>query len=152
MENSRHIFFQIDTDGIINLLQTSKQLKDKAVLQHTVIYDQGAMALGHPVKSYVVDIRSNEDLHFTILPLKLFSHHKLYFTEFKLNGECEGLSVPADQLIDGKAVSFKLPIQTVSKGSETEFTLYANLEYEEDHKKTTIPLCIDPVLRANQGN
>jgi len=151
MGNSRHIFIQIDCDRLFSKVGGSIPTNDQ-VRDNTAIYDQGSMALGNAVDTFTIFVTGNQDIHFTILPLVLFTYHKLYFTEFKVvqsNGE---ISVPNDVDVDGHQVSFKVSVASATAGGTLSFNLYAMLEYQLASGVTQIPICIDPVLRANQGN
>lgn len=150
MENSKHIFLQVDTDSIIAGLGSGVPTNSQVRL-HTLIYDQGSMALGNQIENFVIDVISDLDILFTILPLQLFSNHKLYFTEFKLLEPHKGISIPDDIILDGHEVSFKVPIKQVEEGGIANFCLYAIIEYQILKETVRVPICIDPVLRVKQG-
>ncbi|SFN33021.1 hypothetical protein SAMN05428949_2451 [Chitinophaga sp. YR627] len=151
MAHSRHVFVQVDCSRLIANIGINPP-SNAQVRENTAIYDQGAMALGNPVESFAIPVTTDQDVYFTILPLVLFSYHKLYFTDFKVINSNGGITVPDDIKLDGHQVSFKVPISNVSAGGELSFDLYAMLEYQIANELVKIPLCIDPVLRANQGN
>lgn len=151
MANSRHVFVQIDSSRLIANIGIEPPTNDQ-VRENTAIYDQGSMALGNPVESFAIPVTTDQDVFFTIVPLVLFSFHKLYFTDFKVVQTNGGISVPDNIKLEGHQVSFKVPVSNVSSGGELSFFLYATLEYQIANSMVRIPLCIDPVLRANQGN
>lgn len=151
MTNSRHVFVQIDTSRLIAGIGINPPGND-LVRENTAIYDQGSMALGNPVESFAIPVAANEEVYFTILPLVLFSYHKLYFTDFQVVQSNGGISVPDNIPLEGHQVSFKVPVSEVTSGGILSFYLYAVLEYQLGSSTVSIPLCIDPVLRANQGN
>ena len=153
MENSKHIFVQIDTDGIIREKEVLKALKKaddkKGIFEiirgYTTIYDQGTMVMGYPIKTFTIDILPGQEVYFTILPAKLYSHHKLYFDGFECTTEI-GLRIP--DLSSQHELSFKVTASDNVNGTEsTEFCLSAVLEYEGED---SIVLLIDPVIQVVQ--
>ncbi|MBW8683876.1 hypothetical protein [Chitinophaga rhizophila] len=151
MTNSRHIFVQIDTSRLIAGIGLNPPTNDQ-VRENTAIYDQGAMSLGNPVESFAIPVIAHETIFFTIIPLVLYSYHKLYFTDFKVIQSNGGITVPDEIALHGHQVSFKVHVSEVNDGGLLNFYLYAMLEYQLGSDIVKIPLCIDPVLRANQGN
>lgn len=151
MAHSTHVFIQVDTTRLIAAMGGNPPTND-LVREYTAIYDQGSMALGSPVETFAIPVTADGDVFFTILPLVLFSYHKLYFTDFQVINTNGGISVPDNIPIDGHQVGFKVPIGSVSQGGALSFYLYAVLEYKQGNETVKVPIVIDPVLRANQGN
>jgi len=151
MGNSRHIFIQIDCNKLFAATGSNTPSND-LVREHTAIYDQGSMALGNAVDTFAIPVIANQDIHFTILPLVLFSYHKLYFTEFKVIQTDGNITIPGDVQLDGHQVSFKVSITNVIAGGSLSFNLYGMMEFQMPSGVIQLPICIDPVLRANQGN
>lgn len=144
MGNSRHIFIQIDTNSIIAL--RNPKPTNEEVRAHTIIYDQGSLALGNAVKGFTIDVEANQDLHFSIMPLELFSYSKLYFTGFQVT-EDTGIGIPKKVNPDTHVLSFSVPVGNVQKGGSAVFCLNGVLETQAGKK---IDLCIDPRLQTDQ--
>jgi len=147
----KHVFIQIDTqrllkDFVSNEIPTCEQLREYAI-----IYDQGSMSLGNAIRNFDVLVDSDQDVAFTILPLELFSNHKLSFTKFKIGKNNGGIIAPDFIDLPKPQISFSLGIEKVLDNGEADFTLYGLLEYQVKEDIIQIPLSIDPVLRANQG-
>lgn len=151
MAHSRHVFIQVDTNRLIAGIGVNPPTNEQ-VRENTAIYDQGSMALGSPVETFAIPVKADGDVYFTIVPLVLFSYHKLYFTDFQVISSNGGISVPDNLPLDGHQVSFKVPIGSVTQGGALSFYLYAVLEYKQGDETVKVPIVIDPVLRANQGN
>lgn len=153
MGNSKHIFVQIDTDSIILLEKEIQKLHEKGdqqainelVRSHTIIYDQGSMVLGNPIKNFTISVEPNQEVRFAILPVQLYSHHKLYLDGFKCSNNI-GIKYP--NMENSHHLSFKITTDAdVEPGAHTNFFLNACLEYEGNK---SIAICIDPVLRIQQ--
>ncbi|MEO9966380.1 MAG: hypothetical protein ABJF11_11360 [Reichenbachiella sp.] len=145
MGNSRHIFIQIDTNSIIAL--NNPKPKNEDVRAHTLIYDQGSLALGNAVKNFTINVQTGQEIHFSIVPLELFSYAKLYFTGFLVT-EDTGIELPSQVKPDTHVLSFSIPIGNVQKNGTAVFCLNAVLETQEGKK---IDICIDPRLQTEQG-
>ncbi|WP_420573219.1 hypothetical protein [Kordia sp.] len=172
MKVSKHIFLQANTDNIIkshthfreslsNFKKKKKKkkrtkLESKAlldfkeeVLSNTLIFSQGSMSLGDPIKQFTIDVKPNERVYFTILPLFLFVRHKLNFKKFI----CENKNlVPVPELgKENKPVSFYIDIGSKETFTQTSFALEITLEYiDTDGKTKTFDIIVDPVLRVVQ--
>ena len=153
MENSSHIFIQVDTAGLIQIageiLPNSQQ-----VSEHAYIFDQGSMALGKPEKTFSIDVVPGKEIYFTILPLQLFSKNKLYFTRFEVTYTNGLITFSKDQMpsIDGHQISFKMTIDKAETGGELSFALHGVVEYRVPVGEIiSIPITIDPVMRVKQG-
>ncbi|MXN92013.1 hypothetical protein GR160_12330 [Flavobacterium sp. Sd200] len=155
MSTSRHIFLQIDTDSIIAIAE-SLQLTDysfgdircEEVLEHTLIYNQGGMALGNAVEDFATIVEEGDLITVTILPLKLFSNHMLTFVEFVP----EPHPYAVLEVQDPKSkVSFDVNVARVVQECSVKFNLKILLRKIKGDAVTEIPLCIDPVLRVRQG-
>lgn len=151
MADARHVFIQVDTSLLIAVIGANIPTNAQ-VRECTYIYDQGSMALGNPIESFAIPVSSDQDIYFTILPLVLYSHHKLYFTDFQVEQTNGGITVPNNITLQDHQVSFKVPVSNVTEGGLLNFYLYATLEYQVANDTVQIPICIDPVLRANQGH
>lgn len=127
-------------------------LANNEILSNCLIYSQGAMSLGNPIKSFTIDVDLEEEIYFTIVPLFLFIRHKLYFRKFDCQPDPNIKPVPE---LGGKnkPVSFCMKINKDEKNKTLPFSLEIILEYQDlkDPKKTIeIPLIIDPVLQVVQ--
>jgi len=149
MNTSKHIFVQIDTDSIVALSSGSITINNNDVLDHTLIYNQGSMALGSAVKDFNIIIEPGDQVTFTILPLKLFTNHTLTFTEFIVPKEHDYVHFECSDTKD--KVSFTVTVGDVEKDCNIEFSLDAVLNFKLDGIPAVIPICIDPVLKAKQG-
>jgi len=147
MEDSTNIFIQIDTESV---LYYGERPSEDQVSAHTLIYNQGSMALGNAVKDFGTNIYDKQDIYFTILPLKLFSNHKIYLTDFKV------LNDPGDKIkfspaaMESNCVTFKITIEAGVPDAELTFGLYAIIQHVKDNKIIETPIYIDPVLRIKQ--
>ncbi|WP_298425855.1 hypothetical protein [uncultured Kordia sp.] len=168
MKVSKHIFLQANTDNIIKsyttftefLNSTKKKkrakLKSKAlidfkeeVLSSTLIFSQGSMSLGDPIKQFAIDVHSNERVYFTILPLFLFVRHKLHFKDFV----CENKNLtPVPELgKENEPVSFYIDVDPKEIPKPLSFSLDITLEYLNTNGITkTFDFTVDPVLRVVQ--
>lgn len=149
MPQSRHIFVQVDTESLIGIYQNggTKSVTDYEVREHSVIYDQGSMALGNPIVNFAIGIEAMQDIYFTILPLKLFSFDTVYFTEFKVE-EARGVDVKTTDF-DKQDVSFSINTgASVEDGGYVTFCLKAKIKCALNGD--LIPINIDPVLRVIQ--
>lgn len=149
--NSKHIFVQVNTDAIIEIINKNEgTIPEGAQLDQTIIYDQGSMVLGSPIKDLYVDVEAGQVIYITILPLMLYGYHKVYFTNFVP----ESASTVIKNLPDftSPALSFKLDVDGEAiVGAQERFGLTAVLEYSEgDDQPKTINMNIDPVLRVIQ--
>ena len=154
MKNTRHIFVQVDTESVLR--ENPYPTAPVSVCEHSLIYDQGSMALGNAVTNFIVDANTDQTIHFTILPLKLFSFHKLYFKDFTAVVKEGQMEIPTKIDLREQPLSFSIFLGAASKNSVAVFTLGATLEFEivtKDGKreKLEMEIVIDPVLRANQG-
>lgn len=152
MENSTHIFIQVDTAGIIEIageiLPSAKQ-----VSEHAYIYDQGSMTLGKPDNTFSIEVTSGQDIYFAILPLELFSKNKLYFTKFEVVSTNGDITFTQNPEIKGHEISFKVTIDKAVTGGQLNFALDGVVEYKVPVGETiSIPIRIDPVMRVKQGN
>ncbi|WP_430413134.1 hypothetical protein [Kordia sp.] len=173
MKARTHIFLQANTDNIIkshanftavlNNAEKKKKKKKKKrkltskallnfkeeVLSNTLIFSQGSMSLGDPIKQFAIDVHSNERVYFTILPLFLFIRHKLYFKNFI----CKNKNlVPVPKLgNENEAVSFYLDVDPKEIPEPLSFELEITLEYVDTSGTTkTFDFTVDPVLRVVQ--
>lgn len=150
MKNSKNIFIQVDTDRVIKELKFDLHTPIN-VRESSYIYDQGLMAMGHAEKNFNIETKTGDTLFFTIIPLRLYSFHKIYFTEFKILTENNEI-ITTSSLTD-EHVSFSIQIKRADKNSSLSFDLLAVIEHQDILDKTVrLPILIDPVLRANQGN
>lgn len=155
MKPIKHIFLQINTDAIIELYQLKQKNKenliisDKEALNNCLIYSQGAMSMGDPVKNFVVNTDIKRAIGFTILPLYLYTKNLLYFKGFN----CEDKRIKTIPEINktNKHISFIIDGDTLSTIEEVTFTLNAILEYPDlNGKWQSIEFCIDPHLQVKQ--
>lgn len=154
MNTPRHIFLQVDTDSIIAIAEwqnTMHKLIDiecEEVLAHTLIYNQGGMALGNAVEDFGTVVERGDQITFTILPLKLFSNHMLTFQKFDPVANPHVILETEDPK---NKVSFIVTVVEVTEDCFIKFNLNILLKHTKGTLLTEIPLCIDPVLRAKQG-
>lgn len=144
MGNSRHIFIQIDTNSIIALGKSEPT--NEEVRAHTMIYDQGSLALGNAVKSFTIEVKEGQELHFSIIPLELFTYSKVYFTAFEIIKPSK-MKVPSMKP-KGNVLSFIVPISEAGYGGSADFCLNAVIETQNGEH---IKICIDPRLQTEQG-
>ncbi|MDX6191908.1 hypothetical protein ACHRV5_17565 [Flavobacterium sp. FlaQc-52] len=158
MKKTRNIFIQIDTDRVIK--ESGSNFKEfnfdlsippVNVSESSFICEQGLMAMGDAEKSFCIDTETGETIFFTIVPLRLYSYHKIYFTEFKILNDNNEI-ITTSSLTD-KQVSFDVYIKKANQNSNVAFDLLAVIEFKNVLGETvSLPILIDPVLRANQGN
>ncbi|MES2487523.1 MAG: hypothetical protein V4581_16450 [Bacteroidota bacterium] len=146
----KHIFIQVNTDNIIALYESGMSDKDfeDAVLEHTIIYDQGSMALGSPIVDFAIAVDSVQDVYFTILPLQLFSYDKVYFTAFNVESSA-GIHIPDCKWEPG-VLSFNVNTGSVEKDGNLVFKLVARIDYTRRGLAKSITINIDPVMRVRQ--
>jgi len=147
---AKNIFIQVNTENIIALHESGmsdKELKD-AVLEHTIIYDQGSMALGSPIVDFAIAVDSLQDIFFTILPIKLFSYDKVCLTGFKVESSA-GIHIPDCNWEQG-VLSFSVNTGSVEKDGNLVFNLVARINYTWKGLAKNIPINIDPVMRVRQ--
>jgi len=150
MTNSKHIFLQINADKIAELANMNPPILDKMAVNYCLIYDQGSMATGDPIKKFQIEIEKDQNVYFTILPLYLFSRNKLYFTGFNSN---EAVDIPMSPEVsaDDPQCSFLLETDVVDLKAPLNFTLDILLEYQTmDGSEKTYKFSIDPVLQVKQ--
>jgi len=147
---AKHIFIQVNTDNIIALRESGMSDKDfeAAVLEHIIIYDQGSMALGSPIVDFAIAVDSVQDVYFTILPIKLFSYHKVCLTGFNVE-KSTGINIPACKWDPG-VLSFKVNTGNVTENGSLVFSLVARIDYIRGGLAKNIPINIDPVMRVRQ--
>jgi hypothetical protein len=156
MKPTKHIFLQINTDALIELYQSKLKeqknpiITDKEALNNCLIYSQGAMSMGDPVKHFTVKTNINRAVGFTILPLYLYTKNLLYFKGFN----CEDNRIKTIPEINktNSHISFIIDGDTLKTEEEVNFTLNAVLEYKNlEGKWQMIEFCIDPHLQVKQG-
>lgn len=148
---TKHVFIEIDTRRLVQDFANGEIPTCEQLREYAMIYDQGSMSMGNAIRNFDVLVKSNEDVTFTILPLELFSNHKLSFTKFKMDENNGGIIAPEFLDFSTPQISFDLGIKEVLDNGAATFTLYGILEYQVKKDVVQIPLTIDPVLRANQG-
>ncbi len=175
MNTSRHIFLQANTDNIIKLhgemviekkklkkkkkKKSAKELKklklgivetfEEEVLRNILIYSQGSMSLGDPIKEFTVGVDTKEKIYFTIVPLFLFVHHKLNFKGFGCTNK--NIKTIPELGSENKPVSFYIEVDPKEISESLPFSLEMTLEYEV--AKDTwekFDFTVDPVLRVIQ--
>jgi len=147
---AKHIFIQVNTENIIALHESGmsdKELKD-AVLEHTIIYDQGSMALGSPIMDFAIAVDSLQDVFFTILPIKLFSYDKVCLIEFNVE-KSVGIPIPSCKWEPG-VLSFSVNTGSVEKDGNLVFNLVARINYTWKGLAKDLKIYIDPVMRVRQ--
>ncbi|MDI1256337.1 MAG: hypothetical protein PSV16_09560 [Flavobacterium sp.] len=151
MESTRHIFIQVDTDEIIR--HSNPQAPPPLnVNEYTKIFDQGWMALGSAIKNFDINASTDELIYFTIVPNELSSYHKLYFTSFDVISTDSSLLTVTPIMPIKDQISFKIKVDEAKTGGFIQFALGAMIDYEQYGNLVSLPILIDPVLRANQGN
>ena len=149
--NSKHIFVQVNTDAIIDISKKYEgNFPEGAQLDQTIIYDQGSMVLGSPIKELYIDVEPGQQLYITILPLMLYGYHKVYFTDFVPESPSSIINKLPE--FNSHVVSFSLDVDSEAHvGAQERFGLKAVLEYSDgDGNILTIDMDIDPVLRVIQ--
>lgn len=152
---SKHIFLQLDTTSIIAEIGTkdsySPEQINEIALANCLLYEQGSMVLGDPITRLIIHTEPMQEIFFTILPLQLFSKHKLYFTEaaFTPTGKAT-IPVTVDNP-GGHFMSFKITIDPKAPiGSAENFSLTLNLEHQAGDQLPPLTITIDPVLQVVQ--
>lgn len=156
MKPTKHIFLQINTDAIIEtykakeLLSKHAIITNKEALNNCLIFSQGSMSMGDPIKNFIVETDVEREIGFTILPVSLFTPHLLYFKSFNcLNGSDIKTTPILDQ--EKKPVSFIIDSVSLKEPTEIPFSLEIVLEYKDlEGVWKSIELCIDPVLQVKQ--
>lgn len=160
MGSSRHIFIQIDTSSLAlealanpNAFQSGNTEElCKLVRPHTMIFDQGSMSMGSSTTYFKIDVKSDQEIFFTILPLQLVTHHRLHFTDFVCLKESGMAGIPSKDHLDSHEVSFSINTGKVSNNGSATFMLNAVLEFDNfSGRRVSVPLCIDPRLQVGQG-
>lgn len=155
MKPTKHIFLQINTDEIIELYNLKQKISknptitNNEALNNCLIYSQGAMSMGDPVKNFVVETDVEREVGFTILPLSLFSRNLLYFKGL----DCSEEKLRTTPKLNGKRnpISFVIDADSLKKPSEVTFSLEIILDYKDlEGNWQTIEFCIDPVLQVKQ--
>ena len=150
MNPSKHIFIQVDTDKVATTNYDKGELTQSDVLRSSLIFQQGSMAMGDPIKNFHITIEEGEDMYFTILPYYLFSRNKLYFTGFS-NKEDVHVSIKPELSNDTPQLSFLLETGKLDANQTIHFTLYVQLDYiNEEGRLEKIYFTIDPVLQIKQ--
>lgn len=147
MEDSTNIFIQIDTDSV---LYYGESPTEEQVSAHTLIYNQGSMALGNAVKDFGTNIYDQQDVYFTILPLKLFSDHKIFLTDFKVISDSGEKIKFSPATIEKNCITFKITIEAGVPNAELTFGLHAVIQHIKEKEVIQTPIYIDPVLRIKQ--
>lgn len=151
MGNSKHIFIQIDTDSFIQQYNQNggNPLTPSQVLAHALVYDRGLVGYGSAIEQYTIYGSCEQQIHFTILPVKLYSSNKLSFTNFNNGQPINGITLddhvfpnPSNNM---KRISFKITIDKNFSGAD--FSLNVQLEYGSGN---IIPFTIDPVIQVRQ--
>jgi len=149
--NSKHIFIQVNTDAIIELYNKyGDRFPDGAILGQTILYEQGSLALGSPIKDMYLDVEAGQEVYLTILPLLLYGHDKVYFSDFIQESAKNIISdLPK---FDSHILSYKIVVdENAVVGAEERFGMKAVLEHAQDSDKPlVIDMTIDPVLRVIQ--
>lgn len=150
MKPTKHIFLQINTDAILEIYKQKNKISNNEVLDNCLIFSQGAMSMGDPIKNFIVETDIEREIGFTILPLNLFSRNLLYFKNFN----CLDNNMQTTPKLNKKRkpVSFIIDGDSLKKPSKVSFSLQVVLEYKGiDGKWKSIDLCIDPVLQVKQN-
>lgn len=145
MEIARNIFFQVDTNEVEALML--KQPTCEQTAESIAMFDKGSMAIGHPVKSFAIEVNKGDDVNFTILPRYLYSHSAVFFTNFNAGLEIDWIKVDTDFNIATSVVNFKISIVGEPPVEGFSFTLEAVII---DPIGGQINIRIDPVLQAVQ--
>lgn len=144
---SKHIFVQVNTDNIITIYESPASNGD-VILENTIIYDQGSMALGNPIVDFAIGIESHQDVYFSIIPSKLFTYDKVCFTAFVVEQE-QGVHIPDQKWEDG-ILSFSVNTGAVEPGGFVVFNLVGRIDYKRKTLTKSIDIKIDPVMRVVQ--
>jgi hypothetical protein len=146
MEIARNIFFQVDTDEVEAL--KLKQPTCEQTAESIAMFDKGSMAIGHPIKTFAIEVKKGDDVNFTILPRYLYSHSAVFFTNFDAGLEIDWIQVDTDFNIATSVVNFKISIVGEPPVEGFSFTLEAVII---DPIGGQINIQIDPKLQAAQG-
>jgi hypothetical protein len=149
--SSKHIFIQVNTEAIIILnAEYNGNIPNEAVLSQTILYEQGSMALGGPIKDMYIDVEAGQEVYITILPLMLYGYNKIYFSDFiRESGSDIVTNLPK---FDTHFLSIKIDIdEFVVIGTKERFGLKAVVEQVlPSGTIDEIGITIDPVLRVIQ--
>lgn len=157
MKPTKHIFIQVNTDALIEihkakeLVSENSRITHKEALDNCLIFSQGSMSMGDPIKNFIVETDVEQEISFTILPLSLFTTHLLYFKNFHCSGTYQMQTFPK---LGGsyKPVSFIIDSTSLKEPGEIPFTLDLVLEYRNfEGEYKSLELCIDPVLQVKQS-
>jgi hypothetical protein len=153
MGNSKHIFLQLNTDEIISQIKLNpNQDLNQLAIENSLLFDQGSMVLGDPIKSFVIDVAGSQEIFFTVLPMNLFSKDKLYFHQvaFTPSGN-NTIPIKLENPLS-HAISFKISIGKDAKtGSIENFSLNIMLEPKPGSYVTPLSISIDPVIQVRQS-
>lgn len=148
---SKHIFIQVNTEAIIDLNEKyNGNFPNGSILQQTILYEQGSMAIGSPIKDMLIDVEPGQELYITILPLQLYGYNKVYFTGFSAQSSNIIQNLPQ---FPTHELSFSITINSDAKpDTEDDFSLAAVIEeyVGEGEGPKIIQINIDPVLRVIQ--
>lgn len=154
MPNAKHIFIQVDTEKIAAFYQAklNHKVSSEEALGSTLIFEQGSMVMGDPIKNFNISIEKGEDVRFTVLPCFLFSRNILYFTGIEFNSGYmiieEGLPKP-DPHICILLKTSDLNFEDLCSG--IHFDLNVRMEYLHPNGSIEeIDFTIDPVLKVKQ--
>lgn len=181
MSTSRHIFLQANTDNIMKahgeMVLEKKKLKkrklkkkktkelklevvnifEEEVLRNILIYSQGSMSLGDPIKEFTVGVdsktgvNSKERIYFTIVPLFLFIGHKLYFKKFKPKDDKIVIETFPKLGGEENPISFYIDVDPSEVSKPVHFSLEMTLQYEVSKGEwEKFDFTVDPVLRVIQ--
>lgn len=148
---SKHIFIQVNTEAIIDLnAKYNGNFPKGSVLEQTILYEQGSMAIGSPIKDMLIDVEQGQELYITILPLQLYGYNKVYFNGFSAQSSNIIQNLPQ---FNTHELSFSITIDSdVKPGTKDDFILEAVVEeyVGEGEGPKIIQITIDPVLRVIQ--
>lgn len=171
MSTSRHIFLQANTDNIMKAhgemeiekkklkkkkKKKTKELKlklvesfEEEVLRNILIYSQGSMSLGDPIKEFAIGVNTKERIYFTIVPLFLFIRHKLNFKSFACTNK--NIKTVPELGSENIPVSFYIDVDPEEVSKPLPFTLEMTLHYEVAKDSwEKFDFTVDPVLRVIQ--
>lgn len=151
MTQSKHIFIQVDTEKVAAFYNAKGTVSREDALRSSLIFEQGSMAMGDPIKNFHIEIEKGENIHFTVLPYFLFSRNKLYFSGIH-NKEHVSLDlVPKDISSKVPQPSFLLETNNLSNDESIHFSLNILMDFIlESGKSEIIDFIIDPVLKIKQ--
>lgn len=150
MKASKHIFIQIYTDKIIELHERNGKISNQEALNNSLIYDQGSMSMGNPVKKFHIEADKKEQVYFTIIPFYLFSRNKLFFEDFSV---VDGPIIKTIPTVSESSpqVSFSIDASSVNTDKSLHFDLKIVLTYEDlNGVQKQIFFMVDPVLQVKQ--